>query len=78
MDQIGGSSSHFLTPQQAEVVFLLVHGYNRHQMASAMGISVRTVDCHKYAIRRRLDMWTDAEITRWAMGWGVAGGSSGY
>ncbi|MCU6278379.1 helix-turn-helix transcriptional regulator [Enterobacter quasiroggenkampii] len=50
-----------LTPRQRGVLFILAQGIRLHEVASALGISVKTVATHRYDIQSRLGIscWVD-------------------
>ena len=56
-----------LTPRQREVLELIAQGKQAKEIASALNISVKTVDFHKGVLMDALDMRTTAELTRYAI-----------
>lgn len=50
-----------LTPRQHRVLLILAQGIRLHEVASALGISVKTVATHRYDIQSRLGIscWVD-------------------
>jgi DNA-binding NarL/FixJ family response regulator len=69
----GTSSAGVLTPRQREVVSLLAAGRTMKEVASALGLSPRTVETHKYQIMAALELKTTAELIRYAIEHGLAG-----
>lgn len=63
----GGS----LTPRQREVLQLVAEGKGAKEIATIMGISVKTVEFHKSAIMDELGLRTTAELTRYAIEHGI-------
>lgn len=55
---------HQLTPKQREVLRLVGSGLRSKQIASQMGLSVRTVEAHKYTIMQILDVHSTLELVR--------------
>jgi len=55
--------SGILTPRQREIWQLLAEGRAPKEIATTMGVSVRTVEFHKYRLMQRLGVRTAAELT---------------
>lgn len=55
---------HQLTPKQREVLRLVGSGLRSKQIADRMGLSVRTVEAHKYTIMQILDVHSTLELVR--------------
>ena len=51
-----------LTPRQREILQLLVEGQSAKQIASALSISARTVEFHKYQMMETLGLHNSAEL----------------
>jgi DNA-binding NarL/FixJ family response regulator len=62
-----------LTPRQREVLRLLAEGRRMKEIASALGLSTRTVETHKYEMMRSLGVESTAELVRYAVQIGVVG-----
>jgi DNA-binding NarL/FixJ family response regulator len=60
-----------LTARQREVLQLLAEGKSAKEMASILGISVKTVEFHKASIMDELGLRTAAELTRYAIECGI-------
>jgi DNA-binding NarL/FixJ family response regulator len=60
-----------LTPRQREVLRLLAEGNSLKEVATALKISVKTVEFHKYRIMNQLGIRTNAEMTKYAVKAGV-------
>jgi DNA-binding NarL/FixJ family response regulator len=56
-----------LTPRQREVLQLVAEGKSAKEIASALNISVKTVEFHKAALMDELGLRTTAELTRYAI-----------
>ena len=56
-----------LTPRQREVLELIAQGKQAKEIASALNISVKTVDFHKGILMDELGLRTTAELTRYAI-----------
>jgi DNA-binding NarL/FixJ family response regulator len=52
-----------LTPRQRQIWQLLAEGRVPKQIAATVGVSVRTVEFHKYRLMQRLGVHTVAELT---------------
>ncbi|WP_246058762.1 response regulator [Luteibacter pinisoli] len=53
-----------LTPKQLEVLRLVGAGMRSRHIADRLGLSVRTVEAHKYTIMQILDVHTTLELVR--------------
>lgn len=53
-----------LTPKQREVLRLVGTGLRSKQIAAQLGLSVRTVEAHKYTIMQILDVHSTLELVR--------------
>jgi two-component system, NarL family, nitrate/nitrite response regulator NarL len=60
-----------ITDREREVMLLLAHGRSNRQVAEVLGISVRTVETHRYNLRRRLGVDSPSEFLKLAVanGW---------
>ncbi len=58
-----------LTDRQLEIFRLLGEGYNSHQLAERLCISVHTVDTHRDNIKRKLNVDSGSEVNRRAVLW---------
>jgi len=61
-----------LTERQREIVQLFVKGLSAKQIASVLGLSVRTVEFHKYRAMEAVGVANSAELIRYAMENGIA------
>ena len=60
-----------LTPRQREIVQLVVKGLTAKEIASVLGLSVRTIEFHKYRAMEALGVTTSAELIRVALEKGI-------
>lgn len=60
-----------LTSRQREVLQLIAEGKASKEIASALNISIKTVDFHRGAVMAVLGLRTTAELTRYAMMHGI-------
>jgi len=56
-----------LTSREREVLQLLAEGKNTKEIASALNVSVKTVETHRAQIMERLDLHSVAELTKFAI-----------
>lgn len=67
----GSSTSSTLTPRESEVLQLLAEGKNTQQIASRLGVGVKTIGTYRRRIMKRLDVRNIAELTRYAIRTGL-------
>ncbi|MEA3188640.1 MAG: hypothetical protein QOD99_2470 [Chthoniobacter sp.] len=60
-------SGERLTPRERELVQLLAEGKSNKDAAGQLGISIKTVETHRAAIMRKLEMESFADLVRYAM-----------
>jgi DNA-binding NarL/FixJ family response regulator len=56
-----------LTPRERMVVQLVAEGHSNKSMAYALGISIKTVETHRSAVMRKLDLSSSATLVRYAI-----------
>lgn len=56
-----------LTAREREVLKLLAEGLTVRSAASTLGLSVKTVDAHKFNLMRKLGIHNKAELVMWAI-----------
>ncbi len=56
-----------LTPREREIVQLIAESNSNKEIASKLGMSVRTVDTHRTNIMSKLNLHDVAALTRWAI-----------
>lgn len=62
-----------LTPREREVLQLLAEGNTTKQIASGLGLSVKTIETHRSRIMEKLEMRSIAELTKYAIREGLTG-----
>jgi DNA-binding NarL/FixJ family response regulator len=60
-----------LTAREAEVLQLVAEGHANKQIASLLGISIKTVEKHRQQVMNKLDIHETAGLTRYAIATGV-------
>jgi DNA-binding NarL/FixJ family response regulator len=60
-----------MTPRQREIVQMLAEGKSAKETASALGISARTVEDHKYRLMESLGIANNAELIHFAIKHGL-------
>ena len=63
----GEAGSDILTQRQLEVLKMLAMGKSNKEVASALGISTRTAETHRYQIMNRLRIRTLSELVMYAI-----------
>jgi DNA-binding NarL/FixJ family response regulator len=56
-----------VTPRELEVLRLLALGRTNKEVASALDLSVKTVDAHRFNIMRKLDLRTYSDLIQYAI-----------
>jgi two-component system response regulator NreC len=56
-----------LTPREKEVLKLLADGLTVKAIASVLGLSVKTVDVHKYNLMQKLDIHDRSQLVKYAL-----------
>ncbi len=62
-----GPSEPRLTVRQRDVLRLIVKGQRMKEIAANLGLSVRTVETHKYEMMETLGLHSTAELVRYAL-----------
>src|SRR5258708_4000718 len=60
-----------LTSREAEVLQLVAEGYANKQIASELGINIKTVEKHRQQLMNKLDIHEIAGLTRYAVAKGI-------
>jgi DNA-binding NarL/FixJ family response regulator len=60
-----------LTPRQMEILQMLANGHSAKEIASALAISARTVEFHKYHIMEAHELHSSAELVQFAIKHGI-------
>jgi DNA-binding NarL/FixJ family response regulator len=61
-----GTDAHLLTAREREVVQLIAEGNTNKKTAQLLSISVKTVETHRTASMRKLDIHSTAQLVRYA------------
>lgn len=61
-----------LSPREREVLQLIAEGKSAKEIAALAGVSVRTVEFHRYNIMNKLSMRTTAELVKYAIQEGIS------
>ncbi len=56
-----------LTPRQKQILHLITQGYTSREIAEQLGISVQTVEVHRFNLMRRLEVRNVAQLIRQAL-----------
>jgi DNA-binding NarL/FixJ family response regulator len=59
--------SNRLTPREREIVKLLAEGKSSREVATALGISLKTAETHRTNLMRKLQLHTVSELVRYAV-----------
>jgi DNA-binding NarL/FixJ family response regulator len=65
------ASSDFLTAREREILQLVAESYSTKEIATKLGISVKTVDNHRTNLMRKLNLHDVASLTRYALETGL-------
>ena len=74
MSQPEDQESPHLTPRQRDVLRLIAEGKRMKEIASDLGISVRTVETHKQEMMQTLGLGSTADLIKFAVRQGIAQG----
>jgi two-component system, NarL family, response regulator NreC len=56
-----------LTPREREVVRMIAEGNSARKIASLLGLSVKTVEAHRFNLMRKLDIHNRAQLVTYAI-----------
>ena len=56
-----------LTPREREVVRMIAEGHSARKIAGLLGLSVKTVEAHKFNLMRKLDIHNKAQLVTYAI-----------
>lgn len=73
LDAEADSAFAALSPREREVLQRLAEGHSTKQMAAQLGVSVKTVETHRRQIMEKLNLYTVAELTKYAIREGLTG-----
>jgi two-component system secretion response regulator SsrB len=60
-----------ITPRQREILKMVAMGHTNREIATALDISVRTVEVHRFNLMRRLNVRNVAQLLRQALQQGL-------
>lgn len=61
------SERELLTEREREVLVLIAQGCTIKEVASRLGLGIKTVDTHKYKLMRKLDIHNKAQLIKYAI-----------
>ena len=67
----GNKKAARLTSREIEVLQLIAEGEANKQIASELGIGIKTVEKHREHLMQKLDIHDTAGLTRYAIGAGI-------
>jgi DNA-binding NarL/FixJ family response regulator len=71
---LGNPAMDRLTPRQLQILKLMGEGKSGSEVATALGLSPRTIEFHRARMRHVLGVPTEAGLVRFALAFGLAGG----
>lgn len=69
----GGSASSDLSVREREVLQSIAEGKSASQIATELSLSVKTIESHRRNIMKKLDLYSVAELTKYAIKEGLTG-----
>ena len=60
-------AQQLLTPRERIVVQLVAEGHSNKQIAKVLSVSIKTVETHRAAIMRKLELTSTAALVRYAV-----------
>jgi len=70
-DREDGKPALHLTPRQREILKMIGMGHTNREIGEALGISVRTVEVHRFNLMRRLNVRNVAQLLRLSLQHGL-------
>jgi DNA-binding NarL/FixJ family response regulator len=67
VDQVANSRRSNLTPREREVVKMIAEGNSAREIAGVLGLSVKTVEAHRFNLMRKLDIHNKAQLVTYAI-----------
>jgi DNA-binding CsgD family transcriptional regulator len=67
VQQVANLRRSNLTPREREVVKLIAEGNSARKIAGALGLSVKTVEAHRFNLMRKLDIHNKAQLVTYAI-----------
>jgi DNA-binding NarL/FixJ family response regulator len=65
--KVRASGAPALTPRQKQILHLITQGFTSREIAEQLGISVQTVEVHRFNLMRRLEVRNVAQLIRQAL-----------
>ncbi len=65
----GGDQAERLSPRELQVISLIGTGLGTREIADRLSLSVKTVETHRLAIKRKLTLDTNAQLVQYAIQW---------
>jgi DNA-binding NarL/FixJ family response regulator len=65
----GGEQAERLSPRELQVISLIGTGLGTREIAERLSLSVKTVETHRLAIKRKLSLDTNAQLVQYAIQW---------
>jgi DNA-binding NarL/FixJ family response regulator len=56
-----------LTPREREVIKMLAEGNSVRQIAAILGLSIKTIEAHKFNLMRKLNIHNKAQLVTYAI-----------
>ena len=63
----GGSAARHLSPREREIAQMLAEAKSNKEVATKLGVSVKTIDAHRANIMRKLNLHSVTELVRYAI-----------
>ncbi len=63
----GATSDHILSPREESVIKLIAEGHGNKEIANVLSISLKTVESHRAAALRKLNLSSTADLVRYAI-----------
>lgn len=67
MEQAVNLRRSALTPREREVVKMIAQGNSAREIAGQLGLSVKTVEAHRFNLMRKLDIHNKAQLVTYAI-----------
>jgi two-component system response regulator NreC len=67
MELRSNSRRSALTPREREVVKMIAEGNSAREIAGLLGLSVKTVEAHRFNLMRKLDIHNRAQLVTYAI-----------
>ena len=67
MQQHANARRSTLTPREREVVKMIAQGNSAREIAAFLGLSVKTVEAHRFNLMRKLDIHNRAQLVTYAI-----------